>query len=318
MCDGKRAFLEQHRLQPPAVIFEQLGRAEVARDQDRIPGEPVCAAVPIRPETMRSSRFDRSSRSCIRSCEQRIVDFLHSRAGALLNTLDRRLGGEAAVDRLVDPPRPALVIGEHPVGLEDLLMLAGRAELRVARHIVDLLAHLAEGRIDPVALGLDVLGDRMLDHDARLVEHGLALGHAGDQLEPGEPQRTGAPQASAACAVDQPRAGDHFGQDHGHGLQRLDLDVLVAPRLGMLDGEHADRAFEAHDRNAGEAVETLFARFRLVKEGRVLGRLGEVEDAPFGGDGADQALAHAQARTCTASFLRPWVANSSRKLSRSR
>ena len=28
---------------------------------------PVCAAVPIRPETMRSRRFDRSSRSCIRS-----------------------------------------------------------------------------------------------------------------------------------------------------------------------------------------------------------------------------------------------------------
>ena len=28
---------------------------------------PVCAAVPIRPETIRSSRFDRSSRSCIRS-----------------------------------------------------------------------------------------------------------------------------------------------------------------------------------------------------------------------------------------------------------
>ena len=52
-------------------------------------------------------------------------------------------------------------------------MLAGGAELGLARHVVDLLAHLAEGRIDAVALGLDVLGDGMLDDDARLVEHRL-------------------------------------------------------------------------------------------------------------------------------------------------
>jgi hypothetical protein len=29
----------------------------------------------------------------------------------------------------------------------------------------------------------------------------------------------------------------------------------------MLDGEHADRAFEADDRHAGEAVEALLAGF---------------------------------------------------------
>src|SRR5256885_12716007 len=65
------------------------------------------------------------------------------------------------LDRLVDPPRPALVIGEHAVGLEDLLVLAGRAELGLARHIVDLLAHFAEGGIDPRALGLDRKSTRL-------------------------------------------------------------------------------------------------------------------------------------------------------------
>ena len=153
---------------------------------------------------------------------------------------------------------------------------------------------MRKARVDALALGLDVLGDGVLDDDARLVEHGLALGHPGDELETGEPQRPGAAQTAAARAVDQPGAGDHLRQHHRDGLQRLDLDVLVAARLGMLDGEHADRAFEPDDRHAGEAVEALFAGLRPVGEGGMVGRLGEVEDASLGGDRADQALAHAQ------------------------
>ena len=50
-------------------------------------------------------------------------------------------------------------------------MLAADAELGLAGHRVDLLAHLVEGEVDPLALGLGVLGDDLLDGDARLVEH---------------------------------------------------------------------------------------------------------------------------------------------------
>ena len=122
-----------------------------------------------------------------------------------------------------------------------------------------------------------------------------ALRHSGDELEPGEAQRAGAAQAAAASAVDQPRAGDHFRQHHRHGLQRLDLDVLVAARVGMLDGEHPDRAFEPDDRHSGEAVEAFFAGFGPVGEGGVLGGLGEIEDAALRRDRPDQAFAHPQA-----------------------
>ncbi len=250
--------------------------------------------------------------------EQRIVDVPHPRAHPLLDPLDRRLGGQAAVDRLVDPPRPAFVVGEHPVGLEDLLMLAGGAELGLAGHVVDLLAHLAEGAVDPLALGLDVVGDGMLDDHPRLVEHRLALGHSCDQLEPGQPQRPGAAQSAAARAVDQPGTGDQLGQDHGDGLQRLDLDVLVAARLGMLDGEHPDRAFEPDDRHAGEAVEPLFTGFRPVGEGGVRGGFVEVEDAPFAAIVPTRPSPMRSLVTWTASCRRPWVANSSSLLSRSR
>ena len=226
--------------------------------------------------------------------QQRVVDVLHPRPHALLDALDRRFGGQAAVDRLVDPARPALVIGEHAIGLEDLLMLAGSAELRLLGDIVDLLAHLSEGGIDTLALGLDVVGDGMLDDDARLVEDGGALGHAGDELEARQAKRTGAAEATSARPVDQPRGGDHLRQHHGDRLERLDLDLLVAARLGVLDSEHADRAFEPNDRDSGEAVVAFLAGLGPVGERGMLRRLGEVEDAAFGGDGADQPLAHAQ------------------------
>ena len=265
---GQRAFLEQHGLQPAAVIFEQLGGPEVAGDQDRVAREAGLRRGAHAPRDDAQQPVRQVLEVVHPLLKQRIVDLAHPRAGALLDALDRRFGGEAAVDRLVDPPRPALVVGEHAVGLEDLLMLAGGAELRLARHGVDLLAHLAEGGIDALALGLDVLGDGMLDDDARLVEDRFALGHSGDQLEAGEAQRAGAAQAAAARAVDQPRAGDHLRQHHRDRLQRLDLDILVAARLGMLHGEHADRAFEADDRHAGEAVEALLAGFGPVGEGR--------------------------------------------------
>ena len=141
---GQRAFLEQHALQAPAVIFEQLGGAEVAGDEHRVAGQAGLrrGAHPARDDPQQPVRQVLEVVHPL--LQQRIVDLAHPRAGALLDALDRRFGGEAAVDRLVDPPRPALVVGEHPVGLEDLLMLAGGAELGLAGHVVDLLAHLAE------------------------------------------------------------------------------------------------------------------------------------------------------------------------------
>ena len=89
-------------------------------------------------------------------------------------------------------------------------------------------------------------------------------------LRPEQAKRAGAAEAAAAGAVDQPGRGDHLGQHHRHRLQRLDLDILVAARIGMLDGEHADRAFEADDRHSGEAVEPLLAGLGAVGESRVL------------------------------------------------
>ena len=294
MCAVSEPSSSTTRLQPAPVIFEQFGRPQVARDQHRILGQPGLGGGAHPPDDDPHQPVGQILEVVHPLLEQRIVDFLHPAAGALLDPLDRGLGGEAAVDRLVDPPRPAFVIGEHLVGLEDLIVLAGGAELGLAGHVVDLLAHPAEGGIDPRPLGLGILGDGMLDHHPRLVEHGDALGHAGDQLQPGNALRPGRPLGGAA-AVGQAGAGDQFAQHHRHRLQRLDLDFLVAARIGMLDREHPDRIFAVDDRHAGETVEALLAGFGAIGEGRVAAGLGQVEDPPLGRDRPDQPLAGRQA-----------------------
>ena len=129
-CAVSEPSSEHHALQPPLVVFEQLGGPEVARDQDR---------VLLQPELRRGAQLARDdAQQAVGQVlqvvhavgEQRIVDLAHAQAGALLDALDRRFGGQAAVDRLVDPAAPALVIGEHLVGREHLVVLARRCRTR--------------------------------------------------------------------------------------------------------------------------------------------------------------------------------------------
>ena len=117
-------------------------------------------------------------------------------------------------------------------------------------HPVDLLAHLAERRIDALALGLDVLRDAVLDHHARLVKDRVAARHPVDQLEPGQLHGPCLARARSGAEpfVDEAGRGDQLGEHHSHRLQRLDLDIVVAARRGMLDAENADRTLAAHDR----------------------------------------------------------------------
>ena len=61
----------------------------------------------------------------------------------------------------------------------------------------------------------------------------------------------------------------------------------------ILDDEDAEGAAGPEDRHAEEGVERLLAGLRLVGEGRVRLGVGEVEEAGFLGDQADEAFANA-------------------------
>ena len=293
---GERALFEHNALQPPPVVFEQLRRSQVLGDEDGIALEP---GIGRRAELARNGPQEAVGQvfQVMHPIgKQRVGDLAHSHPGALLHALDGGFGGEAGINRLVNPARPALVVGEHLVGLEHLLVFPAGAELGLAGHRVDLLAHLVEGEVDARAFGLGILGHGVLDGDARLVEHRLADGEALNQLQPLEHHlplvRLGQPVEH--LAVHKPGIVEEFGEHHGDGLQRLDLDVLVAARLDVLHGQHADCPLAPHDGHAGEGVELLLPRLLSVLELRVRGCLVEVEGLDVARDGAGQPLPHAQ------------------------
>ena len=169
-----------------AVVIEQLGRAHIAGDENRVLRQryrpPPCpprrrggAAAGWRDRRCRAAaraHKDRSGASCARGCRC-------ARAR-------RRLRRSSPVcTASSQPPQPAAIVGEHAEGFEHLAMLAGArqiAALRASRRSCRSAPSMA--CVEPRAAQLDVLGDQLGDHDARLVQHHMAERHAFGDARP--------------------------------------------------------------------------------------------------------------------------------------
>ena len=90
-----------------------------------------------RPERTRSNRSERSSRSRWRSLPICVVLAQHARPHGILNALDRGFSRKAAFDSLAKATVPSLVVGKHAIGFEHVAMLAGRRQMLVLEHLVD-------------------------------------------------------------------------------------------------------------------------------------------------------------------------------------
>ncbi len=136
----------------------------------------------------------------------------------------------------------------------------------------------------------------MFDRDPRLVEDGAARRQSAHQRLAVELDRFGQlfVRAGDDLFVDQARIVDQLCKHHRNGLQRLDLDIVVTARIGMLDGEHAHRALAPDDRHAGEGMEFVLTRFGAIAEIGMRSGLGEVQRLDIDGDRADQPFARAQ------------------------
>ena len=143
----------------------------------------------------------------------------HARAGVVAHALHRGLCGQAGKHGLVEPPPPAMVVGEHAERLEHLAMLAGAGEIAPLQHVVDHAGELLDRLGEAAALELDVLGDQPGDDDARLVQHHMAERHAFGDGKPGEARGELAAGLGAHLLGDAEAArGDGLGEHHGGGL----------------------------------------------------------------------------------------------------
>ncbi len=73
----------------------------------------------------------------------------HARAHVALHLLDRRFGGQAVAHRLLQPAHPALVVGEHAVGLEHRAVFALESDVAARQHVVDRQAQRPERGLQP-------------------------------------------------------------------------------------------------------------------------------------------------------------------------
>ena len=90
--------------------------------------------------------------------------------------------------------------------------------------------------------------------------------------------------------VDQPGIGNQFTKHHCSRLQRLNLDVFIAPLINMLHRQNAYCPLVIDDRHTGEGMEFLFTCFRPIFEVWMRLCLGEVQCFDMLGNCAGQAL----------------------------
>ena len=88
-------------------------------------------------------------------------------------------------------------------------------------------------------------------------------------------------------------ARDHLGEQHGGGLEHLDLFFGIDAAGPVLHHQHAERVAAAQDRHAEEGLVDLLAGLRLVGEGRMGLRVRQRQRLGRGGDQADEAFVDA-------------------------
>ena len=289
-ADG--AFLEHDPLEPAAVV-EQFGGADIAGDQDRVgrhfgagfvalPGEDTQEAVRQVVEVVEPV------------AEVGVGDLGHAGAGGGLFLFDSRLGREAAGDVFLHPAHPALGIGEHAVGFEDLELFAV-AGLGVREHPVDADAEFVDGGGELFHLAMRVVGDGIGDDDAGVVQPDMALGRA--FLAGGAVEENGllVARLHGGAFADEGAEFGHLGDHHGHDLDGVDLLLGEDAGLFRLHDQHAEGFAESLDGDAQHGAISLFPGFRHVAEAAGARRVIGVDDVAALGDAADEAFAEAHA-----------------------
>ena len=259
----RAAFLEHEAAQALAVVIEQRRRSHGAGDQDGVFRQAVARRRVVLAEQLVHQPVGEFVEVVQALAQIGVGRAQHARAGIRLHALDRGLGGEAGRDRFFQPVHPAAVVGEHAIGLEHVAVLAAVGDLAALEQDVEIRAHGLDRGLQPLQLLRHVVGDEIGDDHARLVQHHVAERDAVVERDAGELQRPARGGLGAGLGDrGQFARGDHLGEHHRGGLQRLLFLLGVGAPRPVLHHQHAERVAGAQDRHAEEGVVDLFAGLR--------------------------------------------------------
>ena len=254
------AFLENEAAQPLAVVVEQRRRAHRAGNHDRILGQALARRRVVAAGQLTHQAIGEIVEVVQPLAQERIGLAQHARAGIGLHPFDRSFRRQSRHHRFFELVNPAAVVGEHPIGFEHVAMLAAFDHVAVFEQFVEIGAQRFDGGGEMLQLLGDVVGDVVGDDDARLVQHHVPKRDAFAQRRSLQMHRTARGQLIARTR--QLAGGNHLGEHHGGGLQRLDFFFRVGAPRPVLHHQHAERIAGAQDRHAEERMIDLFAGFR--------------------------------------------------------
>ena len=299
-CDDRHmrvraAFLEHESAQALAVVIEQRRRSHGAGDEDGIFRQAIARRCVVLAEQLVHQPVGEFVEVMQPLAQIRVRRPQHARARVRLDALDCGFGGEPGRHGFFQPVHPAAVVGEHAIGFEHVTVLAAVGDLAAFEQHVEIRSHGFDRRFQAFQLLRHVVGDEIGDDHARLVQHHVTERDAVVERHAGQLQRAAGGGLGAGLGDrGQLARGDHLGEHHRRGLERLLLLLGVGAPRPVLHHQHAEGIAGAQDRDAQERVINLLAGLLAVREGRMVLGFRQVDGVGLACDQADQAFVRAQ------------------------
>mmetsp|Transcript_23169 Transcript_23169/g.39621 ORF Transcript_23169/g.39621 Transcript_23169/m.39621 type:complete len:390 (-) Transcript_23169:3225-4394(-) len=276
-----------------AAIVQQFCGTDIARHQNRVVGHlsTGVGTLPCQNAQQPVGQIIQIAQPFAQIVVRRLT---HTGPRQRLFLFHRRFGAQTAADVFLHPAHPALGIGEHLVGLKHFGLFFVRSGQR--QHLIDAHAQFLNRFGEAFQLAVGIVGDRVADHHAGLMEPDLTLGHTFLRDGPAQHGRLAVAGLHRAAFPNKSAQFSHFGQNHGDHFKGIDLVRRKLAGLFGLHHQHTQGFPQTQDRHAHETGKNLFARFRHKAKAAFLRRVGGVDDPAAAGHLAHQPLAQTHPR----------------------